>query len=96
MTDLFARDVLPVFEANRAAWLAEARQWARKIAKQRGEVTIDDVREFYPPPAGVDPRVMGAIMRAPEFEAVGYRKSTRATCHNRPIAIFRLAQKAQK
>ncbi len=61
--DSFVTNILPLFEVSRADWLSDARQAARKIAARRGEVTIDDVRELCPPPAGVDPRVMGAVLR---------------------------------
>lgn len=88
--DLFAQEVLPLFEEHRADFLARARAVARAIARQRGEVTINDVREVCPPPETVDPRIMGAVLRAPEFEACGYRKSDRRECHGRPVAVFRL------
>ena len=92
--DLFSQKILPLFEQTRADWLKAARSVARDIAAEQGSVTIDDVRAACPPPADVDPRVMGAVMRKPNFVPVGYQKSSRATCHNRPIAVFRLASVA--
>jgi extradiol dioxygenase family protein len=90
MRDLFALDVLPLFEEHRAAdWLTEGRAAARRIGIAKGEATINDVREVCPPPAGIDPRAMGAVFRTPDWESVGYQRSNRATCHNRPICIFR-------
>lgn len=94
--DLFEEQVRPLFEQYRADYLARARQIARQIAMRNGEVTINDVREHCPPPEGVDPRVMGAILRKPEFIAVGYTKSHRSVCHNRPICIFKLANNQSK
>lgn len=89
--DLFATEIQPLFEEYRANYLQIARDAARQLATAQGQVTIDQVRERCPPPEGVDPRVMGAVFRTSEFELVGYAKSGRATCHNRPIGIFRLA-----
>lgn len=89
-TDLFSGIVQPLFEEHRADFLSSARAAARAIATSRGEVTINDVRAVCPPPKDVDPRVMGAVLRTPEFEVVRYERSARAECHNRPIAVFRL------
>jgi hypothetical protein len=89
--DLFAQEVLPLFEAYRGDWLDDARATAFRLCSVRGEITIDDVRAVCPPPLDVDPRVMGAVMRPPEFEIVRYVKSARRECHNRPVAVFRLA-----
>lgn len=86
-----ARDAaLDRLEEARAGWINEARIVAERLARDRGAVTIDDVREACPPPDGVDPRVMGAVMRPPVFEACGFVLSSRAECHRRPIRVFKL------
>ena len=61
-----------------------------QIAREKGEVTIDDVRSLCPPPADADPRIMGSVFLIPDFERVGYRNSGRAACHGRTIGVFRL------
>lgn len=86
----FHQDILPLFEETRDEWLARARWWARRLGDSGHEVTIDDVREQCPPPAGFDPRVMGAVFRGAEWECVRYQKSHRAQCHKRPIGVFLL------
>jgi len=89
-----ARDQAP-FVRLRKHWLASARAVARHLAHRNGTVTIDEVRRHCEPPQGIDPRVMGAVFRAAEFEATGhYRKSDRRESHNRPVAVFRLAEAA--
>lgn len=91
--DLFATEVQPLFERHRADWLAQARAVAWSLANKYGTVTIDQVRDHCPPPDSVDPRVMGAVFRTAEFESTGQHiKSARRTCHNRPVAVFRLAR----
>lgn len=88
--DLFTQAILPLFEEHRASFLERARAAARRIALVQGELTVDDIRKVCPPPADVDPRVMGAVLKSSEFEAIGYRRSERRINHGRPIAIFRL------
>lgn len=90
MDDLFETAVLPLFEEHRADWLERARSSAIELAAANEKVTIDDVRDVCPPPEDVDPRVMGAVFRGKHWECVGYQKSRRKSCHNRPVGVFRL------
>lgn len=87
---LFEANVMPKFEQYRTDWLAAARHAAKCIAADRGEITINDVRDMVPPPDGKDPRVMGAVFKSSEWEIVRYQRSNRAACHNRAVAVFRL------
>lgn len=87
---IFEQEVVPLFEWHSGEWLAKAREVAFTIAERRGTVTINDVRKICPPPADVDPRVMGAVFMSRVFKRVGYIDSNRATCHGRPIGIFGL------
>ena len=87
---IFDQEVLPLFEQNRAQWLAAARAAAEKLGREQTTVSIDDVRAVCPPPANIDPRVNGAIFNSKRWELVGYRQSDRKTCHGRPIGVFRL------
>lgn len=86
--DLFTEKVLPLLEMSAPEYLDAARAIAREIAVQKGSVTIDDVRLRLPPPESVDARVMGAVLAPREFTCIGYEKSSRRECHNRPIGIF--------
>lgn len=84
---------LDLYEVHRADFLRAARAAADKHLEENETITIDDVREVCPPPAGIDPRVYGAVFNTDDYECVGYRKSTRKECHNRPIGIFRKKSK---
>lgn len=86
---LYESDVMPLQEAAHSDWLAEARSRALEIGRDGRSVTVDNVREELPPPEGVDPRVMGAIFRTSDWEAVGFVNSRRRLCHNRPIREFK-------
>lgn len=87
---LFDLTVLPLFEEYRGDWLADARAIARELGRGGKEVTVNDVRRRLPPPDHIDPRVMGAIFRGSDWVVVRHERSERSTCHNRPIAVFRL------
>jgi len=86
----FQDDIAPRLEAARRDWLVEARAAAIKLGKRMKTVTIDDVREVCPLPAEYDGRAYGVVFNADIWTCVGYRKSTRKICHNRPISIWRL------
>ena len=81
---------LNLFEITRSEFLSNCRWIARKIAKAKGNVTIDDVRNETKIPLGIDGRVMGAVFNTPDFEKVGYSTTKIKTSHGRPIAVFRL------
>ncbi len=83
------QEALDALEKARAEYIEQARTAARQICSVGEEITIDDVREVAPPPEGVDPRIMGAILRAPDWRPVGYRASKRKTCHKRPVSVFK-------
>lgn len=86
---LYESVVLSLQEDAHSRWIEEARQVAVRLARERGEVTIDDVREVLPPPVCVDPRINGVVFRPSKYwRCVGYRKSAREENHNRPIGIW--------
>jgi hypothetical protein len=87
MTISTEQEAMDLFEQHRAEWLAEAR--ALLGSKPEGtRMTVNDVRAVCPPPPDVDGRVMGSVFKKPDWVPVGYVKSSRRECHNRPIALF--------
>ena len=94
--DLFEQAVLPLFEENRADWLADARAVALSLGEAQTEVSIDDVRKRLPPPMGQDPRVMGAVFERKYWTRVRVERSARRRCHNRPITIWQLKKEPEK
>lgn len=89
-------DWLSLLETHRPDYLTLARDAARKLLSERPSITINDVREVCPPPADIDPRVMGAVFRHADFEATGeFVLSSRTTCHRRPIQRFALTNYAR-
>lgn len=77
-------------EANNQRFVERARQHARQIARVRGEVCADDVREvceFDP----LHPNAWGTIFRCPDFESTGrYRRSRLKQGHGNLQLIWRL------
>lgn len=90
MTTLTKQQAFDLFEQKRAELLTYARWVAVKLAFERGTITIDDVREIVKLPDDINPKVFGAVFKTPEFELVGYTKSTRTIAHQRPIGMYRL------
>jgi hypothetical protein len=90
-------DALSVLEQARKAYLTKAREVAEKIAIHGdGTCTVNQVREVCPPPDEFDGRVMGAIFNTSEWQHDGYLRSSRITCHGRPISRFRLRAYARQ
>lgn len=88
----FEQTILPLFETTNGDWIDDAGRAAEALGRNGAMVTIDDVRGVCPPPAGTDARIMGAVFsKKLGWECVGYRRSTRADCHGRPVAIWRKA-----
>lgn len=82
-------EALHLLEKVRREYISNARYAAQKLyITTRKPVTVDDVREVCPPPEGVDGRVMGAILREPEWIKSGYVNSSRKISHRRPISQF--------
>jgi hypothetical protein len=80
-------EAMALFEEYRAEWLVQARIVANRLYRQfKRPITVDDVRLACPPPAGCDPRVMGAVFSG--WTPVGFANSQRRTCHRRHIRLF--------
>ncbi len=80
--------VLDLYESGRSKWLQAARGVALHLGRFGDPITIDDIRDQFPPPENVDPRIMGAVFINSDWVCIGYRKSNRSLCHKRPIGIF--------
>jgi hypothetical protein len=71
--DRAGRDsALARLEKARADYLVDARRHAELLWKKlRRPISVDDVRAVCPPPAGIDPRVMGAIFHRNAWTPIG-------------------------
>lgn len=81
-------------EANHAADLRRARFIAEALAQVRGEITIEDVREYMERHGGLPPAYrrawLGAVFRGKEWERVGSRYAHHEGSHGRRVSVWRL------
>lgn len=78
-------------EMSKAQWIKMARAVAEAIAREKGQVTSDDVRDRCDVPAGMNPSVMGAVLRCRTFKLLHFEKSRRDVANARRIGVYRLA-----
>jgi hypothetical protein len=85
----FEDEVLPLFNQTRDDYLSLARRVALMLHKRlQRPISVDDVRAVVPPPSEWDGRLMGAVFKTEDWTWVAYERSTRSTCHKRPISTF--------
>lgn len=76
--------------ADGAAWVADAKDVAARIARECGEITADDIWNECPPPDGVDGRLMSLVLNRTDWEIVDRRLSARGRNAARQIAVWRM------
>lgn len=87
---------LELVETSNATFLETMRSKARMLARKKGMITADDVREYYEQHKHelqikpTSPNVWGALFSTNEWLWIGYRKSKRVSNHSRPIGVWRL------
>lgn len=82
---------LDLLESRRANYVIRARAAAADIYARTGgqPISVDDIRAECPPPAEIDGRVMGSILRPREgWRFDGMVKSERGLNHGKWIAKF--------
>ena len=80
-----------VVESHAGDWLDAARASARRLAQERGRVTIDDVRAVAgPPPADLHRNAMGAVFAGREWVCVDRVRSCVASNHARKVNVYAL------
>ena len=81
-------------EKTKKDYLWVARKMAAKIAHEKGEVTINDVRKAVPPPVDMHPSVLGAVFRNKMFEHTGrYTTADHLASHARKVGIYKIRGK---
>lgn len=89
---------MDAFEAARPRLLLAGRLAMLRVLLDRGTCTMDDVRELVPVPYGVSPAAFGgvphALFNAGIITRDGYRPTGRAEAKDRPVAVWRLVDRA--
>jgi hypothetical protein len=81
---------LDFFEVRDSEFLAHCRSVARQVCRERGEVSINDIRATVTLPSGTHPSVLGAVFRTKEFKAVGFTEATHREAHARVVRVYLL------
>ena len=93
----FRVEALDLVEGASESYVHDTRRWLAHLQDLTGKpVTVNDARKYRPPPVGVDPRVMGSLMREPLFKVVDSVNSERTECHGRKICQFVLTERGRK
>jgi hypothetical protein len=93
MTGQMLRDTqLAFFEMRDADFLEHCRTIAADIARQRGQVSINEVRKAINIPEGVHPSVLGAVFKSKKFIAIGYTEATHKAAHARVVRVYKLKE----
>lgn len=81
---------LAMFEERDHLFLARCRAYAATVARDRGQVCINDVREAIEVPPGMHPSVLGAVFRTRLFTAIGFTEATHPAAHARVVRVYTL------
>lgn len=79
---------LDLFELRDREFLERCRSLAVQICRQKGTVSINDIRELVSAPPGVSPAVFGAVFKGKQWEVVGITQATHPQAHARLIRIY--------
>lgn len=79
---------------GREDWIAKARDMAIWIAKESGQVSINDVRHLIDLPVDYHPSTWGAVFKSKDFEAVGYCQAIHPSAHARVVRVYKLKEQA--
>lgn len=82
---------LGLFEIRDYEFLQSCRAAAVAIARARGHVSINEVREAVTLPSNVNPSVLGAVFKGKQFKPVGYTEATHKAAHARVVRVYALA-----
>jgi hypothetical protein len=90
--------VLDVLRIRRAELIRQCSVAAIHFAIRCGEVSADEVRAFVEIPSDISPKLVGVVFKdladAGILRRVGYRASTRAVAHARPLSVWELESAA--
>lgn len=84
---------LDIFEQRDGEFLERCRSVARQVCKERGQVSINDVRASVTVPSGLHPSVLGAVFRGKDFQVIGFTEATHPQAHARVVRIYAFAPK---
>ncbi len=81
---------LTKIEARNAGVLDALRNLARNLAWERGEISINDLREEANLPEDTTPLVFAAVFRGKDWEPCGFTMAAHPKAHARTVRVYRL------
>jgi hypothetical protein len=81
---------LASIEARNPDVLGALRNLARNLAWERGEISINDLREFAELPEDTTPLVFAAVFRGKDWEPCGFTMAAHPQAHARTVRLYRL------
>jgi len=85
---------LAIMEVTHKEWIEKARKKAVSIARRRGQVSINDVREQMELPADLHHNALGAVLRSPDLKVVGFETARHKEARARIVRVYGLKEAA--
>lgn len=85
---------LAIMEVTHKEWIEKARKKAISIARRRGQVSINDVREQMELPADLHHNALGAVLRSPDLKVVGFETARHKEARARIVRVYGLKEAA--
>lgn len=85
---------LAIMEVTHKAWIAKARKKAVTIARRRGQVGINDVREQMELPPDLHHNALGAVLRSADLKVVGFEVARHKEARARIVRVYGLKEVA--
>jgi len=85
---------LAIMEVTHKAWIEKARKKAISIARRRGQVSINDVREQMELPPDLHHNALGAVLRTPDLKVVGFETARHKEARARIVRVYGLKEAA--
>jgi hypothetical protein len=81
---------LASIESRNPDVLGALRNLARNLAWERGEISVNDLRELAEIPEDTSPLVFAAVFRGKDWEPCGFTMAAHPQAHARTVRLYRL------
>ena len=81
---------LALFDIRHAEFLDRCRALAVEVCREKGSVSINDIRERITVPPGCHPSVFGSVFKNKMFISVGITEAAHPEAHARLIRVYTL------
>lgn len=85
MKQLKQPNMQDLFTSQRQGWIDECRNVAKRLLRNGGVITSEDVTAIVPRPKYLHPNVTGSIFQSKDFRPVGYAQAKHAEARGHVI-----------